>query len=88
MSAARERRSSAARALLLIDVINPFNFEGGDQLLRHALPAAGLRLAVLAPPCTTAIDGISMMFANVPSRATSSEIANDRTPTAAATVHA
>ena len=27
-------------ALLLIDVINDFEFEGGDELLHHALPAA------------------------------------------------
>jgi hypothetical protein len=27
-------------ALLLIDVINDLEFEGGEKLLRHALPAA------------------------------------------------
>jgi nicotinamidase-related amidase len=29
-----------ASALLLIDVVNPLDFEGGDDLLRHARPAA------------------------------------------------
>jgi nicotinamidase-related amidase len=30
---------AAGAALLLIDVINDFEFEGGDALLKHALPA-------------------------------------------------
>lgn len=30
----------AETALLLIDVINPIDFEGGERLLRHALPMA------------------------------------------------
>lgn len=33
-------------ALVLIDVINDFEFEGGDKLLKHALPAAQ-RIAAL-----------------------------------------
>jgi len=33
-------------ALLLVDVINPLDFPEADQLLRHALPAAG-RIAAL-----------------------------------------
>lgn len=37
---------NAPVALLLIDVINDLEFEGGDELLRHALPAAK-RIAVL-----------------------------------------
>lgn len=37
-------------ALLLVDVINDFEFEGGEQLLRHALPAAK-RIAALKKRC-------------------------------------
>ncbi|MFN2384673.1 MAG: cysteine hydrolase family protein [Gemmatimonadota bacterium] len=37
---------TAPVALLLIDVINDLEFEGGDDLLRHALPAAE-RIAAL-----------------------------------------
>jgi nicotinamidase-related amidase len=37
---------SAATALLMIDVINDFEFENGDQLLRLAMPA-GKRIAEL-----------------------------------------
>ena len=35
-----------ASAVLLIDVVNPFDFEGASDLLRHALPAAR-RIAAL-----------------------------------------
>ncbi len=37
-------------ALLLVDVINDFEFPGGAQLLRHALPAAK-RIAALKKRC-------------------------------------
>jgi len=40
-------------ALLLVDVINDFEFPGGGQLLRHALPAAK-RIAVLKKRCRRA----------------------------------
>jgi len=40
-------------ALLLIDVINDFEFEGGAQLLRHALPSAK-RIAGLKHCCREA----------------------------------
>jgi nicotinamidase-related amidase len=36
----KQRRPSAKSALLLIDVINPFTFDGATALLRFALPAA------------------------------------------------
>ncbi len=39
--------------LLLIDVINDFEFEGGAQLLRHALPAAK-RIAAFKERCARA----------------------------------
>jgi nicotinamidase-related amidase len=39
-------RARASTALLLIDVVNPFDFDGADDLLRHALPAAR-RIAAL-----------------------------------------
>jgi nicotinamidase-related amidase len=34
------RRLPPGSALLLIDVVNPFDFESADRLLRHALPVA------------------------------------------------
>ena len=37
---------NADTALLLIDVINPIDFEGGENLLRHALPMAGALAAL------------------------------------------
>ena len=39
-------RAAPASALLLIDVVNPFDFAGAEQLLRHATPAAR-RIAAL-----------------------------------------
>jgi nicotinamidase-related amidase len=44
---------SSPVALLLIDVINDFEFPGGGQLLRHALPAAR-RIAALKKRCRRA----------------------------------
>lgn len=40
-------------ALLLIDVINDFEFPGGERLSRHALPAAK-RIAALKDRCREA----------------------------------
>ena len=48
-------------ALLLIDVINDLEFETGDQLLRHALPAAE-RLVVLKRRAKAA--GIPVVYVN------------------------
>jgi nicotinamidase-related amidase len=48
-------------ALLLIDVINDLEFEGGEQLLRHALPAAK-RIAALKDRCKRA--GIPSIYVN------------------------
>jgi nicotinamidase-related amidase len=48
-------------ALLLIDVINPFDFQGGDRLLRHALPAAA-RLRALKARASRA--GIPAIYVN------------------------
>jgi nicotinamidase-related amidase len=48
-------------ALLLIDVINDFEFPGGTQLLRHALPAAK-RIARLKKRCHQA--RIPVIYAN------------------------
>ncbi|HYD49032.1 MAG TPA: isochorismatase family cysteine hydrolase [Terriglobales bacterium] len=46
MAQKRVGRARAAKALLLIDVINPFDFDGAAQLHRHALPAAKRILAL------------------------------------------
>lgn len=48
-------------ALLLVDVINDFEFEGGEQLLRQALPAAK-RIAALKKRCRRA--GIPAIYVN------------------------
>jgi nicotinamidase-related amidase len=48
-------------ALLLIDVINDLEFEGGDALLTHALPMAE-RLAALARRCREA--GVPVIYVN------------------------
>jgi nicotinamidase-related amidase len=48
-------------ALLLIDVINDLEFEGGDALLRHALPAAK-NIAALKDRCQRA--GIPAIYVN------------------------
>src|SRR5206468_2046667 len=48
-------------ALLLVDVINPLDFPEADQLLRHALPAAG-RLAELKHRARAA--GVPVVYAN------------------------
>ena len=48
-------------ALLLIDVINDLEFEGGEKLLRHALPAAR-RIAAFKKRCVDA--GIPSIYVN------------------------
>ena len=48
-------------ALLLIDVINDLEFEGGEKLLRHALPAAR-RIAAFKKRCEDA--GIPAIYVN------------------------
>jgi nicotinamidase-related amidase len=48
-------------ALLLVDVINDFDFPGGAQLLRHALPAAK-RIVALKERCRR--DGIPAIYVN------------------------
>lgn len=48
-------------ALLLIDVINDLEFEGGEELLRHALPAAR-RIAAFKQRCENA--GIPAIYVN------------------------
>jgi len=48
-------------ALLLIDVINDLEFEGGEKLLRHALPAAR-RIAAFKQRCKAA--GIPAIYIN------------------------
>ena len=48
-------------ALLLIDVINDLEFEGGEKLLAHALPAAH-RIATLKKTCAAA--GIPAIYVN------------------------
>src|ERR1041385_4879990 len=48
-------------ALLLVDVINDFDFPGGAQLLRHALPAAK-RIVALKERCGR--DGIDAIYVN------------------------
>ncbi len=52
---------NARVALLLIDVINDLEFEGGEKLLRHALPAAK-RIAALKQRCRRA--GIPAVYVN------------------------
>ena len=52
---------TAPVALLLIDVINDLEFEGGAALLRHALPAAR-RIAALKTRCKRA--GIPAVYVN------------------------
>ena len=48
MPQAGENARGGDAALLLIDVINPLEFDGGDELLRFALPAAGALTAFKA----------------------------------------
>jgi nicotinamidase-related amidase len=48
-------------ALLLLDVINDFQFAGGAKLLRHALPAAE-RIAALKQRCREA--GVPSIYVN------------------------
>ncbi|HZR81814.1 MAG TPA: isochorismatase family cysteine hydrolase [Candidatus Binatia bacterium] len=56
------RRAAPARvALLVIDVVNPFDFEGADALLRHALPMAH-RLAALKKRAQQA--GVPIVYVN------------------------
>ena len=52
---------NAPVALLLVDVINDFEFPGGAQLLRHALPAAK-RIAALKKRCQRA--GVPAVYVN------------------------
>jgi nicotinamidase-related amidase len=52
---------SSPVALLLIDVINDLEFEGGEKLLRHALPAAR-RIAAFKKSC--AGTGIPAIYVN------------------------
>jgi nicotinamidase-related amidase len=52
---------NARVALLLIDVINDLEFEGGAELLQHALPAAK-RIAALKRRCRRA--GIPAVYVN------------------------
>jgi nicotinamidase-related amidase len=52
---------NAPVALLLIDVINDLEFEDGDQLLRHAVPAAK-RIAALKKRCKSA--GVPAIYVN------------------------
>lgn len=52
---------SSPVALLLIDVINDLEFEGGEKLLRHALPAAR-RIAAFKKRCEDA--GIPAIYVN------------------------
>ena len=52
---------NAPVALLLIDVINDLEFEGGDQLCRHALPAAK-HIAALKDRCQST--GIPSVYVN------------------------
>jgi nicotinamidase-related amidase len=51
----------AGTALVLVDVINDLEFEGGDRLLQHALPAAQ-RIAELKARAVAA--GIPVVYAN------------------------
>src|SRR4051812_33590254 len=48
-------------ALVLIDVINDLEFEGGERLLRHALPMAA-RVAALAARARRA--GVPVVYVN------------------------
>lgn len=48
-------------ALLLIDVINPIEFDGGENLLRHALPMAG---ALAALKRRTKDAGVPVIYTN------------------------
>jgi nicotinamidase-related amidase len=48
-------------ALLLVDVINDFEFPGGEELVRHAMPAAK-RIAALKKRCDRA--GIPAVYVN------------------------
>lgn len=52
---------SSAAALVLVDVINDLEFEGGDELLRHAVPAAE-RIAALKARAREA--GVPVIYAN------------------------
>ena len=52
---------NARVALLLVDVVNDFEFPGGAELLRHALPAAK-RIAALKQRCQAA--GIPTVYVN------------------------
>jgi nicotinamidase-related amidase len=52
---------SSPVALLLIDVINDLEFEGGEKLLRHALPTAR-RIAAFKKRCVDA--GIPAIYVN------------------------
>ena len=52
---------NAGVVLLLVDVINPLEFDGAENLQRHALPMAR-RLAELKARCTAA--GIPSIYAN------------------------
>ena len=52
---------SSPVALLLIDVINDLEFEGGEKLLRYALPAAS-RMAAFKKRCVDA--GIPAIYVN------------------------
>ena len=52
---------SSPVALLLIDVINDLEFEGGEKLLRHALPAAR-RIAAFKERCVDT--GIPAIYVN------------------------
>lgn len=58
---ASAHRPGPRAALLLIDVINPFNFEGAPALFRSAVPAAR-RIAVFAERCRRA--GVPRIYVN------------------------
>ncbi len=52
---------NASIALLLVDVVNDFEFEGGEALLRHALPVAE-HIAELKERCSR--EGIPAIYVN------------------------
>jgi nicotinamidase-related amidase len=61
MAARAGTRLPGSTALLLIDVVNPFDFDGAARLLRHALPAAR-RIAALKERAVRA--GVPVIYVN------------------------
>jgi nicotinamidase-related amidase len=59
--AADGRAARPRRALVLVDVVNPFDFPGGEQLLEHARPAAR-RIAALRRRAAAA--GLPAIYVN------------------------